>query len=65
MHACIAVSYAPCRFDKAQRVKPRRLPPTLLSWWLHVWSTSEEDVIAVNGLDAAMFLRVLRFGESW
>lgn len=42
---------------------PRRLPDTLWGWVVPCLTYPEEDVIDEAGLDAAMYLRILKFGE--
>jgi hypothetical protein len=42
--------------------RPRKLPPGWLSWVIPVFNYPEAEVIQVAGLDAAVFIRILRFG---
>eukprot|EP00195_Chlamydomonas_chlamydogama_P010697 CAMPEP_0202905928 /NCGR_PEP_ID=MMETSP1392-20130828/36646_1 /ASSEMBLY_ACC=CAM_ASM_000868 /TAXON_ID=225041 /ORGANISM="Chlamydomonas chlamydogama, Strain SAG 11-48b" /LENGTH=138 /DNA_ID=CAMNT_0049594239 /DNA_START=135 /DNA_END=547 /DNA_ORIENTATION=+ len=54
--------FQPKRFDKSIKVKPKRLPPGLFSWWWFIYTCKEEDVIDVAGLDSAAYLRCLSVG---
>jgi hypothetical protein len=51
------------RFDKTLEEKPRRLPPGFFSWWYIILTTPEEEVLRVAGLDMAVFIRILTFGQ--
>lgn len=42
--------------------RPKRLPVKPVKWMLAVMRQSERDVIATAGVDAAMYLKVLRCG---
>jgi hypothetical protein len=53
--------YAPKRFDPEVKNKPRRLRQGPLAWWLAI-AYPEDELIDVAGLDAAVFLRLLRYG---
>ncbi|KAG1660223.1 hypothetical protein FOA52_005093 [Chlamydomonas sp. UWO 241] len=53
--------YAPKRFEKDAPVKPKRLPPGYFDWWWSVYSVPLDEVIAVAGLDSAMYIRILTF----
>jgi hypothetical protein len=44
--------------------RPKRLPPGYLAWCIPVWTYPEDELIQTAGLDAAVFIRVLRFGAS-
>ena len=50
------------RYMKGKGPKPRRLPTSFWGWILPVYSASEDEVIRVAGVDAAMYLRLLSFG---
>ncbi|KAK9840790.1 hypothetical protein WJX81_004889 [Elliptochloris bilobata] len=54
--------YAPKRYMKGKGAKPRRLPTSFWGWIAPVYSASEDEVIRVAGVDAAMYLRLLAFG---
>lgn len=43
--------------------KPRMLSNNYLSWLRPAWNTSEEEIIRVGGFDAAMYIKILSFGE--
>ncbi len=49
------------RFDKNLPVKPKRLPPGFFSWWWTIFLTTEDELIEVAGMDAAMVVRMLNF----
>ena len=49
---------------KGKGPKPRRLPTSFRGWIAPVYSTSEDEVIRVSGVDAAMYLRLISFGEA-
>lgn len=53
--------YSPKRFDKSLPVKPKRLPPGFFSWWWTIFQTTEDELIEVAGMDAAMVVRMLNF----
>ena len=53
---------APKRFDRNQKVKPKRLPLSLFGWVWTIWWTEEKEVIDVAGMDAAVLVRCLSFG---
>ena len=50
------------RYMKGKGPKPRRLPTSFWGWILPVFGASEDEVIRVAGVDAAMYLRLLAFG---
>jgi len=52
------------RYMKGKGPKPRRLPTSFRGWIAPVFSTSEDEVIRVSGVDAAMYLRLIAFGEA-
>lgn len=52
------------RFDKTVKEKPRRLPPGFFTWWWQILLIPEDDCLRVAGLDMAVFLRILTFGEQ-
>ncbi len=47
---------------KGKGNKPKRLPTSFWGWIAPVYSASEDEVIRVAGVDAAMYLRLLAFG---
>ncbi len=53
----------PDRFAKDIDLKPKRLPNLPLSWVYPVMMYPEEQIIDECGLDCAIYLRILRFGE--
>lgn len=54
--------YAPKRYADDVKHRPMRLPLGFFGWIKPVWTYPEEEVIKVSGLDAAVFVRILRFG---
>lgn len=58
---CLAAR--PHRFDPEVKRKPRRLPMGLLSWVSPTIFYPEDEVIALSGMDVAVFLRLLSYGE--
>lgn len=44
-------------------VKPKRLPETILGWIRPVYAANLDKVIDVAGVDAAMYLRCIAYGE--
>lgn len=54
--------YAPKRFDPEIKKKPRRMPLGLVSWMVPTYFYPEDEVIAIAGMDVAVFLRLLAYG---
>lgn len=54
--------FAPKRFDPEVAERPRRLRNGLWSWVAPVAYYPEDEVVAVAGLDVAVFLRLLKYG---
>ena len=52
-----------CRYIPEQEPKPQKLSNILWGWILPTWQATEDDVIAVAGTDAAVYLMLLKFGE--
>ena len=50
--------------DKDQPVKPRRLHSSFWAWIKPTLQAPAEELIAVAGLDAAVYMRLLAFGAS-
>ena len=50
--------------DKDQPVKPRRLQGSFWAWIKPTLQAPAEELIAVAGLDAAVYMRLLVFGAS-
>lgn len=44
-------------------IKPKRLPENVLGWIRPVYAAKLDNVIDVAGVDAAMYLRCIAFGE--
>ena len=51
------------RFLPEQSYRPKRLPRSFWGWILPTLRASEEEVILVAGVDAAMYLRIMKFGR--
>lgn len=43
--------------------KPSPLSNRYLSWVLPAWASSQDEIIRVGGFDAAMYVKILSFGE--
>ena len=48
--------------DKDQPCKPRRLQGSFWAWIKPTLQTPGEELIAVAGIDAAVYMRLLAFG---
>lgn len=53
-----------CRYDPEVKHKPRRLRMGLFSWVKPTIFYPEDEIVTVAGLDVAVFLRMLSFGEG-
>lgn len=47
-----------------QQVRPRPCSDSLLGWILPTLRASEDEVILVAGVDAALYLKIIIFGET-
>ncbi|KAL0039508.1 hypothetical protein WJX77_000232 [Trebouxia sp. C0004] len=56
--------YAPRRYTRNGRKRPARLPYSFYKWIPIVYRYTQEEVIELSGMDAAMYLRVLMFGAE-
>ena len=56
----------PCRYmaEEDQEVRPRPLKKSFFAWILPTWKASEDEVVLVAGVDAAMYLRIFKYGKS-
>ena len=45
--------------------KPQTLPKKFYGWLRPAWASSEEEVIRTAGYDAAMYVKILSFGERF
>lgn len=57
---CLLARY---RFIRNGRKRPARLPYSFYKWIPIVYRYTQEEVIELAGMDAAMYLRVLMFGR--
>lgn len=53
-----------CSFAKDIELRPKPLADRFLAWVVPVLTYSEAHIIQECGLDAAMYLRVIRLGEE-
>ncbi|KAK9902019.1 hypothetical protein WJX75_001351 [Coccomyxa subellipsoidea] len=54
--------YAPKRFTRGLKHKPKRLPLSFWGWLIPVYKTTEEDLLKIAGFDAAVYMRIISFG---
>ena len=54
-----------CRYMRDGRKRPARLPYSFCKWIPIVYRYTEQEVIDLAGMDAAMYLRVLMFGAYY
>ncbi len=52
----------PYSFDPEVKRKPQRLRMGLIDWLRPVLTCTEDEVVAVAGMDAAVFLRLINYG---
>lgn len=45
-------------------MRPAVVPPSFFGWIPRVWTYPEESIIVESGLDTAVYLRLLSFGEG-
>ncbi|KAK9861196.1 hypothetical protein WJX84_002371 [Apatococcus fuscideae] len=55
--------YAPKRHTKGEK-RPKRLPVKFWAWIRPVYSYTQQDIVELAGIDAAMFMRILSFGAE-
>lgn len=51
-----------CRYTRNGRKRPARLPYSFYKWIPIVYRYTQDEVIDLAGMDAAMYLRILMFG---
>lgn len=51
------------RFTRGLKHKPKRLPLSFWGWLIPVYKTTEEDLLKIAGFDAAVYMRIISFGE--
>ncbi|KAL3134039.1 hypothetical protein ABBQ32_008471 [Trebouxia sp. C0010 RCD-2024] len=56
--------YAPRRYTRNGRKRPARLPYSFYKWIPIVYRYTQDEVIDLAGMDAAMYLRILMFGAE-
>ena len=44
--------------------RPKRLPVKFWAWIRPVYSYTQQDIMELAGIDAAMFMRILSFGAE-
>ncbi|KAF8462989.1 hypothetical protein BDZ91DRAFT_796760 [Kalaharituber pfeilii] len=54
------IVYAPKLRTSDDKHAPPRMEPGLFAWWKPLWQTKEADLVDKIGVDATLFLRVLR-----
>ncbi|CAK0785988.1 hypothetical protein CVIRNUC_009201 [Coccomyxa viridis] len=54
--------YAPKRYMRGLKHKPKRLPMSFWGWILPVYRTTEDEMIRIAGFDAATYMRIIAFG---
>ena len=52
------------RYAEDVKHRPKQLPLGYVSWVMPVFTYPEDELIEVAGLDAAVFIRILRFGAQ-
>lgn len=58
--------YSPNRFKPPPgRVKPQPLSPRFGAWVPEVVKVREADILRSAGVDAAMYIKILRMGKCW
>ena len=53
-----------CRYTRNGRKRPARLPYSFYKWIPIVYRYTQDEVIDLAGMDAAMYLRILMFGMA-
>ena len=51
------------RFMRTKRRRPKALPNSVWGWMIPTFRYKQDEVVAIAGYDAAMYLRILAFGE--
>ena len=51
------------RFMRTKRKRPKALPNSVWGWMIPTFRYKQDEVVAIAGYDAAMYLRILAFGE--
>lgn len=55
-----SIVYAPKLRHLGEKHAPPRMEPGLFAWWKPLWNSKEQDLVDKIGVDATLFLRVLR-----
>ena len=50
------------RYMRTSRQRPKALPDSVWGWILPTFQCKQDEVVAMAGYDAAMYLRILAFG---
>ena len=50
--------------EEDQEVRPRPLKKGFFAWIGPTWKATEDEVVLVSGVDAAMYLRIFKYGRS-
>lgn len=55
-----------CRYmaEEDQEVRPRPLRKGFFAWIMPTWKATEDEVVLVSGVDAAMYLRIFKYGRA-
>ena len=48
--------------EEDQEVRPRPLRKGFFAWIGPTWKATEDEVVLVSGVDAAMYLRIFKYG---
>ncbi len=48
---------------RTKRRRPKALPNSVWGWIIPSFRHKQDEVVAIAGYDAAMYLRILAFGE--
>ena len=48
---------------RTKRKRPKALPNSVWGWMIPTFRYKQDEVVAIAGYDAAMYLRILAFGD--
>ncbi len=60
---CIMVCEGLRRYMRTSRQRPKALPNSVWGWIVPTFRYKQDEVVAMAGYDAAMYLRILAFGK--